>query len=134
MHDRKNLNQRFSVPSRACSTFPSFLSFSPFLFEGTMQLSSYLFLPFCLTSTKQVRPCLGELQLRPQNRLLLEPSQMLFSARAPTLEHLGAPGIVLTGADRARRSQEIVAPSGSHGSSMPFASLAPRWGSLGRGP
>ena len=61
------------------------------------------------------------------------PSQTVFSAIAPTLEHFGVLEIALTGADWTRRSQEIVAPSGSSGSSMPIASLAPEW-ACGRRP
>jgi len=74
---------------------------------------------------------LGGLQLRLQHRLLLEPSQMGFSRMAPTLEQLGAPRIPLTGADMARWSHEIVAPSGSRGSSMPFCQPCPRMGLAG---
>ena len=74
---------------------------------------------------------LGGLQLRLQHRLLLEPSQMGFSGMAPTLEQLGAPRIPLTGADMARWSHEIVAPSDSRGSSMPFCQPCPRMGLAG---
>jgi len=53
--------------------------------------------------------------------------QTVFSAIAPTLEHFGVLEIALTGADWTRRSHEIVATSGSSGSSMPIASPAPEW-------
>ena len=47
------------------------------------------------------------------------------------MEQLGAPRIPLTGADLARWSHEIVAPSGSRGSSMPFCQPCPRMGLAG---
>ena len=48
-----------------------------------------------ISCPKCFRPSLGALQLR----FLLEPSQAVFLATAPTLKHLGASEIALTEAD-----------------------------------
>ena len=77
------------------------LSFFVFI---CMQPSLVLFPPVEVLLI-QVSPCLGGLRVRLQHRLLPEPSQTVFLATAPTLEHFGVSGIALTRADWVRRSQ-----------------------------